>query len=172
MGNVAQGTRKAWTLGKRSRAKPECNIGIRNQDWTGWLRVGRERTSDRIWGKTIGLEIVKRTAGSSVSIQKTCHDIMDGSAPSETKDTAQSRSHKYRWIGHYWNVCPHRSENKDDYDTPGPTTGTLCGNHSGQAALGREPRGGRWDKAQPTEKKKLRYACTPYETNSLMEGAM
>jgi hypothetical protein len=42
MGNVAQGTRKGRTLGKRRRAKPERNTGIGNRDLMGWLRLGIE----------------------------------------------------------------------------------------------------------------------------------
>jgi hypothetical protein len=58
---IARGAPKGQTFRKSRRAKPECNSGIRNRDLKEWLCLGSERTSDRIFGKTIGLEIMKRT---------------------------------------------------------------------------------------------------------------
>jgi hypothetical protein len=61
---------KARTFGTRRRAKPKGINGTRNQGLKKQLRPRSERTSDRIFGKTIGLEILRRTAGSSVRIRK------------------------------------------------------------------------------------------------------
>jgi hypothetical protein len=66
--NIVQGTREGRTIGRRSWATPECNNGIRNRDQKEWLRLGSERTSCRIFEKTIGLQIVKRISGSSFRI--------------------------------------------------------------------------------------------------------
>jgi hypothetical protein len=52
-GNVLQGTRKGRTFGRRRRAQPEFNNGIRILDLKEWLRLGNERTSGRICRKTI-----------------------------------------------------------------------------------------------------------------------
>jgi hypothetical protein len=56
--------------GKRHRTKPEGISGIRNQDLKKQLHLRKERTSGRIFRKVIGLEIVKRTFGSSVRVRK------------------------------------------------------------------------------------------------------
>jgi hypothetical protein len=55
---------------KRRQAKPEGINGIRKQDLQKWLRLGSKRTSGRIVWKTIGLEIMKKIAGSSIRIRK------------------------------------------------------------------------------------------------------
>jgi hypothetical protein len=68
--NVVRGTQKRRTFGKIRRAKPECSSRIRDQDLKEQLRLRKERISDRTFGKTIGLEIVKRTVGSSVRLEK------------------------------------------------------------------------------------------------------
>jgi hypothetical protein len=78
-------TLKGRTFGKRLRAKPECSNGIRNRDLKEWLRLGSERTSLRIFGKTNAPEFVKRIAGSSLKIRKTkneCQNIVEEAATS------------------------------------------------------------------------------------------
>jgi hypothetical protein len=69
-------TQKGRTFEKRRWAKPEGINGIRDRDLKEQLCLRKERTSDRILGKTIGLEIVKRTVGSSIRIRKTSVNIL------------------------------------------------------------------------------------------------
>jgi hypothetical protein len=78
-------THKGRIFAKKRRKKPEGINGIRDRDLKKQLRMMTERTSGRIFGKTIGLEIVKRRFGSSVRIRKTRDFIVEGCAPSETK---------------------------------------------------------------------------------------
>jgi hypothetical protein len=54
----------------RCRKKPESSNGIRNQGPGQQLRLRKERISGRIFGNTIGLEIMKRTVWSPVRIRK------------------------------------------------------------------------------------------------------
>jgi hypothetical protein len=63
---------------------------MRNRDLKGWLRLGNERTPGRIFGKTIGLEIVNGWIFRQDS-ENECQDIMEGSAPSETEEITNSR---------------------------------------------------------------------------------
>jgi hypothetical protein len=63
-------TQKGQTFGKRCRPKPEGINGIRDRDLKKELRLRKEGTSGRVFGKTIGLEIAKRIAASSVKIRK------------------------------------------------------------------------------------------------------
>jgi hypothetical protein len=67
---VARGTHKGRTFGKKCRPKPESIKGIRIQGLKTQLYLRGERTSGRIFGKTIGLEIVKQIARSSVGLRK------------------------------------------------------------------------------------------------------
>jgi hypothetical protein len=64
-------TQKGRTFGTRCRAKPEGIIGIRDRDFKEWLRLGSERTSGRIFGKTTGLEIATRAVVISSGLRKT-----------------------------------------------------------------------------------------------------
>jgi hypothetical protein len=64
-------TQKGRAFEMRRRAKPEGINVITNQGFKEQLCLGKERTPGRIFGKTIGLEIVKRIVGSSVRIIKT-----------------------------------------------------------------------------------------------------
>jgi hypothetical protein len=60
---------KGWTFGKCC-PKPESIKGIRIQGLKKQLYLRSERTSGRIFKKTIVLEIVKRIAGSSSRLRK------------------------------------------------------------------------------------------------------
>jgi hypothetical protein len=65
-----------------------------------------------------------------------CQNIVEWSAPSETKEeTTNNRVKRQgcRNVVHCRNCCPHRSVKENDGDEPGPT-GILCGNHLGRAA--------------------------------------
>jgi hypothetical protein len=68
--NVARGTPKGRTFGKKNRPKMESIKGLRIQDLKKQLYVRSERTSRRIFGKTIVLEIVKRIAESPIGLRK------------------------------------------------------------------------------------------------------
>jgi hypothetical protein len=52
-------THKGWIFGKRCWVKPEGINRIRIQGLKKQLHLKGERTSGRIFGKTIGLEVVK-----------------------------------------------------------------------------------------------------------------
>jgi hypothetical protein len=68
--NVARGTLKTRTFGKRRRAKPEGTNGIRTRDLKEWPRLGSEKTSGGIYRKALRVEIMQRIAGSFVRIRK------------------------------------------------------------------------------------------------------
>jgi hypothetical protein len=55
---------------ERRRAKLEGINGIRDRDLKKQLYLRKEKTSGRIFGKTIGLEIVEQTVECSVRIRK------------------------------------------------------------------------------------------------------
>jgi hypothetical protein len=78
---VARGTSKGRTSRKRCRAQPECNSGIRNRDLKERLLLGSRRTLNKTFRQTAGLEIVKRTIGSSVRIRKTSIKTLWSSRP-------------------------------------------------------------------------------------------
>jgi hypothetical protein len=60
---------------------------IRDQELKEQLRLRKERISGRILGQTIGLEIVKRTAGSSVQDSKNeCQNIVEEPATAQAKE--------------------------------------------------------------------------------------
>jgi hypothetical protein len=61
--NVAKGTLKGWTFGKRNRAQPEYNNGIRNRGIKQQLRPG-SRTLN------MTLETAKQTVGTSIRLRK------------------------------------------------------------------------------------------------------
>jgi hypothetical protein len=58
--NVARGTLTGWTFGKRRRAQPECNNGIRNRGLKERLRVRNKGTLNKIFRRTIELEVGKQ----------------------------------------------------------------------------------------------------------------
>jgi hypothetical protein len=68
--SVAKGTPKGGTFGKRRRARPECNNGIRKRDLNQQLRLGSKGNINETFRQTLSLEIVKRTVESSVRIRK------------------------------------------------------------------------------------------------------
>jgi hypothetical protein len=78
---VARGTSKGRTFGKRRRAQPECNNGVRNRDLKERLRLGSRRTFGRIFRKTVELEIAKQTVGTSIGLQKMSDRILWRSRP-------------------------------------------------------------------------------------------
>jgi hypothetical protein len=59
---VARGTSKGRTFGKRRRAQPECNNGIRNRGLKERLRLGSRRTLNKTVSQAVELEIAKQTA--------------------------------------------------------------------------------------------------------------
>jgi hypothetical protein len=67
---VVPRTQKGQTFGKRHRAKPKGINGLRYPDLKKQLHLRKERTSGRIFRKTIRLEITKRTVTSSFRIGK------------------------------------------------------------------------------------------------------
>jgi hypothetical protein len=83
---VARETRKGQTFGKRGRAKLEDINEIRIQSLKKQRCLGSERISGRIFGKTIGLAIMKRIAVSSVRIRKmTARTLWSGRPPPKRK---------------------------------------------------------------------------------------
>jgi hypothetical protein len=85
--NVARRTSKGRTFGKRRRKKPETITGKRIHGLKKQLHLRSERTSGRIFGKTIGLEIVKRIPGTFIRLQKMS-------------------------VRTFWAVCPLRNERR------------------------------------------------------------
>lgn len=65
---VTKGTPKGQTFGKKCWPKPETIKGTRIQGLKKQLYMKSEGTPERIFGKTVGLEITKRTARSSVGL--------------------------------------------------------------------------------------------------------
>jgi hypothetical protein len=54
----------------RKLMRLEGTNGTGNRDFKEQLRLGNERTTSRIYGKTIGLEIVKRAVRISSGMRK------------------------------------------------------------------------------------------------------
>jgi hypothetical protein len=79
-------------FGMRCWTKPEGINGTRNQGSRQQLRLGRERICSGIYKKTVGLEIVKKTARSSIRIQKMRdRTLYRGHHPSRTEKRAMGR---------------------------------------------------------------------------------
>jgi hypothetical protein len=57
--NVEQGARKERTFGKRQCTKPKDSHDIKNRDVKEQLCLRSKKSSGRIFGKMIGLEIAK-----------------------------------------------------------------------------------------------------------------
>jgi hypothetical protein len=57
--NVAMGTLKGQTFGKRRRAQPECNNVIRNRDLKERLLLGSRRTLNKTFKLIVRLDIMK-----------------------------------------------------------------------------------------------------------------
>jgi hypothetical protein len=70
------------------RHKQKCNNGIRKRDLKQQLCLGSKETFYEALGQIIRLEIVKRTIGSSVMIQK------------------MNVTTSWRSVGHSQNICP------------------------------------------------------------------
>jgi hypothetical protein len=64
------GTQKRWTFGKRRRAKLEGISEIRNQGLKEQLHLRKERTSSRMFRKTIELEVTDQIVGTSIILHK------------------------------------------------------------------------------------------------------
>jgi hypothetical protein len=114
---------KGLTVETRRRNDPECNNAIRNRGERRQVRLKKERTSGRIFRKTVELEIERRIVGSSTRLQEESDWILWGVGPlrNERRDVQSTA------LG------------KDDGGTPGPAR-NLPGKHSGRAPLGREQR--------------------------------
>jgi hypothetical protein len=63
-------TQKGWAFGKRRQAKPEGIYGIGIESLKEQLHPRSERKSSRIFGKTVGLEVMKRAVGISNRMRK------------------------------------------------------------------------------------------------------
>jgi hypothetical protein len=77
--------RKRPTVEETRRNGPECNNGMRDRNLKEQLRLRKERASGRISRKSTELKIEKRIFGSSTGLREACDDIVEESAPSETK---------------------------------------------------------------------------------------
>jgi hypothetical protein len=66
--HVARGAPKGWTLERRKWAHQECNSGIRDRDLKEQLCLKKDRTSGRLFRKTIKLEVVKQIFGTSIRL--------------------------------------------------------------------------------------------------------
>jgi hypothetical protein len=60
---------KGPTAQKKGQKCPECNNGIRDRDLQTQLCLRKERTSGRVFRKTVDLEVQKRRVGFSTEIQ-------------------------------------------------------------------------------------------------------
>jgi hypothetical protein len=63
-------SRKGQTVEKRRWKGPECNNGIKDREARRQLRLTKERTSCRIFRKTVELEIEERIVGSSNGLRE------------------------------------------------------------------------------------------------------
>jgi hypothetical protein len=68
--NVARGTPKGRTFGKRRRSKPEVITGIRNQESRQEPCLGSRTTLGRIFGKIVEMEVPKQIVGTSIRLQE------------------------------------------------------------------------------------------------------
>jgi hypothetical protein len=111
--NVIQEIRRGRTFVRRRRPKPECSNSIGRRDVEEPLHRRKERKtanniggqsrrqqprleimgkSNEVFGKTIGLEFGKRTARSTVGLQRIRLDLVERSTPSETEKEAAGRA--------------------------------------------------------------------------------
>jgi hypothetical protein len=74
--SVAKGAPKGWTLERRRRTHPECSRGIKDRGARRQPRLRKERTSGRIFRKTVQLEMKKRTVVSSTGLRKVSYWTM------------------------------------------------------------------------------------------------
>jgi hypothetical protein len=74
--NVVRGASKEWTFEKRRWTCPECNNGIRDRGATQQLLLRKERTLNKIFRRTVELEIRKWTVGSSIRPWKASDRIL------------------------------------------------------------------------------------------------
>jgi hypothetical protein len=125
-GDFTRGAPEGLTVEKKWQKGPECNNGIRNKGLKERLCLGSRRTLNKIFRHTVELEVAKQIVRTSITLKNECQDIVEGFAPSETKQKTahRLRSWRYKSIDHSWIFCLHRMKKKDDGDTPGPT-GTL-----------------------------------------------
>jgi hypothetical protein len=121
---VLRGTPKGPTFENRRRARPKRNNGIRDRDLGRELRLGSKETFSEALGQTHELEVVKRAVGLRLGCGEWVTGHVEGSAPSETKETSKAQPSE---------------KNEDDGGTPGPPR-TLSRNGSGRAALRKEQR--------------------------------
>jgi hypothetical protein len=76
--------RHLQTFRKRRQAQLECNNGIKNQDLKVRLHLGSKGNVNEIFWETLGLEITKKIFHQDSKNEH--QDIMEGLAPSETKE--------------------------------------------------------------------------------------
>lgn len=82
---VEQGARKGQMFGKRHHMKPKGSHGVKNRYVKEQLHLRSERTSSRIFGKMIWLEIAKQIASLCQDVENEGLDIVEGLAPSKTE---------------------------------------------------------------------------------------
>jgi hypothetical protein len=106
---------KGPTVQKRRRKRTQCNNRIKDREIRRQPCLKKERTSGRIFRKTVELEIEKRIVGSSAGPR--------GSVPSETEEETSKAQ---------------PSENNKDDGSPSGQARTLSGNCWGREALSSE----------------------------------
>jgi hypothetical protein len=106
--SVVQGAQKRRTFGKRRRAEPECNSGIRVRDLKKRLRLGSMRAIKKALRQITGLEVAKRAEEFSIRLRKmTVRTLWKvGPFPNERRDCyTQSRSQRCRSSDHFRSFC-------------------------------------------------------------------
>jgi hypothetical protein len=83
--NVARGTPKGQTFGKKCQLKPKSSKGINSQGLMKQLYLRSERPSGRIFRKTTGLDIVKQIARSLSGCRKSGNGHCGGVGPLQNR---------------------------------------------------------------------------------------
>jgi hypothetical protein len=109
--NVAQGTPKGRTFGKRRPARPECNNGIRNRDLRQQLRLASKGNVNETFRETLGLEIAKRRAKSSVRTT-TCSKSID--VGSSTTPATFACTNRKKMVVHVNRLAPYQGTARDE----------------------------------------------------------
>jgi hypothetical protein len=108
----------------------ECSNGIKHQGLNEQLCLRKERTLDRIFRKTIQLEVAKQIVGTFIRLRKINVRLCGEVSPSETKKETTNNSKRAIDV-EAWSFYPHQLEEDDgdNLDRLAPYQGTTWDEH-------------------------------------------
>jgi hypothetical protein len=172
---VSQGTPKRRTFGKRRRARLKRNSDIRDRGPRRELRLGNKETfmrpSDKSSDWRSRSEQSNFPSGCGKRVTGHCGEV--GLLRNERRDVQSTAVGKETW---WWYARTGSHVIREPLGTSGLKEGAAgaVGEESPRDSSHEEGRRDRsqTSQAQPSEKKKLRYSCRLFRTNSLKEGAV